>query len=121
MGFIKYRPLPVPGQRFSPASRDTPRWQVFSPVVYRYLEQRWVDAFFEDGTLRLTSFARCRQHADEQRLDNEEGVCRILVRDREHGNALALQELEFNPTAYVLCTTLWHNRSLMEAFGCDSF
>ena len=26
-----------------------------------------------------------------------------------------------NATAYVLCTTLWHNRSLMHAFGCDSF
>jgi len=32
-------------------------WRTFSPVVYRYLERQYVDASFNDGSLRLSSLA----------------------------------------------------------------
>lgn len=96
-------------------------WQVFSPVVYRYLEQRYVEAFFADGSLRLTSFSRCQQHADEQRLDHEEGLIRVLVSSRKTGDFRSLTEFKAGTDPFILCTTLWHNQSLMQAFGCDSF
>jgi hypothetical protein len=34
------------------------RWRVFSPVVYRYIDRRFADAFFEDGSLRLTELRK---------------------------------------------------------------
>src|SRR6187549_3757473 len=88
------------------------RWRVFSPVVYRYLDRRFADAFFEDGSLRLTSFAKCQKHSDEQRLDVDEGTLRLLMSDTGT-NVLKLYELKSTVNAYLLCTTLWHNRQLM--------
>ena len=37
------------------------------------------------------------------------------------GTLKTLYELEFTDSAYLLCTTLWHNRQLMQDFRCDSF
>jgi hypothetical protein len=34
---------------------------------------------------------------------------------------LKLHELKSTASAYLLCTTLWHNPQLMQDFGCDSF
>ena len=85
------------------------------------MDQRHVDAFFADGSLRLTSFERCHRHADEQRLDAEEGSCRVLVTSRQTGMALSFHELVANHPAYMLCTTLWHNKDLMKSFNCESF
>ena len=99
----------------------TKGWRTFSPVVYRYLDRAFVDAFFRDGSLRLTSFAKCKKHIDEQRLDEEEGTLRLAISDPETGNIKTLHELEFTDSVYLLCATLWHNEQLMRDFGCDSF
>ncbi len=48
-------------------------WTVVTPEPYRCLEKQWVEAFFADGTLRLSSFARFAEHEDEQRRDENEG------------------------------------------------
>ena len=119
MGVLNKRP-PAPLLRGSSTSY-TKRWRTFSPVVYRYLDSSFVDAFFNDGSLRLTSFAKCRKHLDEQRLDLEEGTLRLAISDLETGTLKTLHELEFNENVYLLCTTLWHNGQLMRDFGCDSF
>jgi hypothetical protein len=118
MGVLK-RPAPPPLRGRSSAS--TRRWRTFSPVVYRYLDAAYVDAFFDDGSLRLTSFASCRKHEDEQRLDLEEGTLRLVLTDPRTGAPATVHELEFTGTAYLLCTTMWHNERLMQDFGCGSF
>jgi hypothetical protein len=89
--------------------------------VYRYVDEKFVDAFFQDGSLRLTSFAKCKKHTDEQRLDLEEGRLRLAISDSDTGTLKSLYELEFTDNVYLLCTTLWHNGQLMQDFGCNSF
>jgi hypothetical protein len=44
-------------------------WKLRQPYVYRYLKKRHVDQFFEDGTLRLSSFSEFSKHRDEAKLD----------------------------------------------------
>jgi len=89
--------------------------------VYRYLDSSFVDAFFNEGSLRLTSFAKCKKHLDEQRLDLEEGTLRLITSNSRTGTFQKLYELEFTASVYLLCTTLWHNGQLMRDFGCNSF
>lgn len=117
MGFIKQ--TPAPRLRGSSAFYGA-TWRTFSPVVYRYMDRQYIDAFFEDGSLRLTSLAKCKQHTDEQRLDREEGSLRLITRCTETG-AATFRELQMTDNPYILCTTLWHNEILMLDFGCNSY
>jgi hypothetical protein len=48
-------------------------WTMLRPTLYRFLESKYVDAFFQEGSLRLSSFERFAQHPDEQRKDAGEG------------------------------------------------
>jgi hypothetical protein len=43
-----------------------------------------------DGSLRLTSFAKCKKHLDEQRLDLEEGSFRLVTSDWRTGTLKTL-------------------------------
>jgi hypothetical protein len=47
-------------------------------VVYRYLPQEFVDAFFTSGRLRISTFSQFAKHADEQRADPQEGSTSII-------------------------------------------
>lgn len=55
-------------------------WDLLQPRVYRFMESKYIDQFFADGSLMLSSFERFAQHADEQRNDTSEGCgVRILT------------------------------------------
>ena len=47
------------------------------PTVTRYMAQKHVDEFFEDGSLMLSSFTKFREHPDETKRDAEEGQSHI--------------------------------------------
>lgn len=71
------------------------------PTIVRYMEERFVDAFFADGSLRLSSFAAFREHSDESKRDAEEGTADIeLTNPNAHGVYLIVA-----PPCYVLCST----------------
>lgn len=48
-------------------------WHIRTPAVVRYLEAQYVDEFFTDVKLRLTSFATFRTYEDEQAGEPHEG------------------------------------------------
>lgn len=94
-------------------------WTLMPPVVYRYMEQQWVDKFFETGELMLTSFTRCSSHCDEQRADEFEGM--TLVVGRGPGNLRIESQVRMGADFYLLCTSVRGDESLMREFGCDGF
>jgi len=96
-------------------------WHVCTPTVFRYLPAEYVDAFFVDGSLRLSSFRMFKQHADEQRLDKREGDTMFVHRTSQNGGQTISAWASHGKTAYVLCGTMRHEQSLMERFGCDSY
>lgn len=91
--------------------------QPFIPMVFRYLEKQWIDLFFNEGKLRLSSFNKFRNHTDEQRGDKEEGSNIIIGAGKEkHFYAMVKTGID----AFVLSTSLLYSKSLFEEFKVDS-
>jgi hypothetical protein len=38
------------------------QWSIVRPRLYRHLDSQYVDSFFKDGSLRLSSFAQFAKH-----------------------------------------------------------
>lgn len=54
-------------------------WTVRLPTVVRQMNTEYADAFFNDGSLRLSSFENFRRHPDEKRRDGQEGLVAMEV------------------------------------------
>ncbi len=54
-------------------------WTVRLPTLARQMNTEYVDAFFNDGSLRLSSFETFRRHPDEKRRDGQEGLVAMEV------------------------------------------
>jgi hypothetical protein len=78
-------------------------WEVRTPVVDRLMHREYVDAFFKDGSLRLSSFESFCKHPDEARKDLEEGkVAMKIVSPKSNLSAILFNGQE----AYVLCGSM---------------
>jgi hypothetical protein len=99
----------------------TTPWHLCSPVLYRYLPSKFADAFFSDGSLRLSSFKQFHQHADEQRLDRNEGRTMFVHQTSEGGGQSLRAWARHGHNAFVLCAATHYDREQMSLFGCDSY
>lgn len=89
-------------------------WTVYIPSVIRYLDDVFVDAFFEKGTLRLSSFKKFRQHTDEQRGDTGEGSISMEIHTPNSHHVVAGYN---GQEVYVLCGSTINSSEVMKAFG----
>ncbi|MBY3135114.1 hypothetical protein HFO21_02625 [Rhizobium laguerreae] len=92
-------------------------WRIMRPRVFRLMDSQYVDAFFEDGSLRLSSFARFAQHSDEARKDEHEGSGIRVGR----GNEMTIFSVHGTGTnCYVLCGTTTDTERVRSQFpGAD--
>ncbi len=44
------------------------------PKLFRYMNKKWVDNFFETGELRIPTLKKCKTHEDEIRQDEDDGT-----------------------------------------------
>jgi hypothetical protein len=95
-------------------------WFNRAPRVYRFIEQRYVDAFFRTGALRLSSFARFSKHTDEQRLDGKEGTVSIAYQAPGDSGDIVILTGGMGTDAYVLSTCLVPSAEVMQSFGANS-
>lgn len=94
-------------------------WQIMVPPVYRFIAQQYVDEFFNDGKLRLSSFKMFSKHADEQRRDVSEGWG-FVVADGPGGGTL-IGALGVGKDMYVLCGTTNFTKEMCQTFSdCDA-
>lgn len=86
--------------------------------VFRYLNQNYIDEFFQYSRLRLSVFSEFSKHKDEQRLDTEEGwgVVVIQGKDKQLRSRAGIM-----PDAYILSTSLRGDVELMKAFGTNGY
>lgn len=96
-------------------------WTVVTPRPYRYLEKQYVEAFFTDGSLRLSSFAQFAQHDDEQRRDEHEGKTPFVERSQEGEFKTIATRIEMGFNAYVLCSSSYYSEDLVRLFDRDSY
>lgn len=99
----------------------TSPWNLFTPLVYRYLQAEYVEAFFEDGSLRLSSVETFAAHPDEQRNDPSEGKANFFHRTEAGGGQTIVAHVEQGQNAYILCGSAYCSPDLTDAFGCDSY
>ena len=92
-------------------------WQVRQPAVVRYLAKIHVDAFFEDGTLRLSSFRHFRSHPDEVCRDGREGLATASI---SSPNSKGLVTGVCGQEQYVLCASAIESKELADRFGKDA-
>lgn len=94
-------------------------WSFIFPRIYRLMERKYVDAFFEDGSLMLSSFTRFSKHEDEQRRDVAEGVGVRFLHGSDSTTAMAAGR---GFDCYVLCGSCAYTETVKGAFpdadGC---
>ena len=90
--------------------------QPYIPMVYRYLEKQWIELFFSEGKIRLSSFNKFRKHLDEQRGDKVEGN-NILIGTGNDKTIYAVVSTGID--AFVLSTSLLYSKSLYNDFKVD--
>jgi hypothetical protein len=89
-------------------------WEVRTPIVDRLMRRGYVDSFFQDGSLRLSSFESFRKHPDEGRRDSEEGKAAMkIISPKSNLSAIAFNGQE----AYVLCGSMAEARPSNE-YAC---
>jgi hypothetical protein len=93
-------------------------WHIYFPVLFRYLEQEYIDAFFRDGSLRLSSFKQFAKHKDEARNDWGEGK---FVFEITHEKTMMSGIALFGSEAYALSASLVESPDLMNIFGYNGY
>jgi hypothetical protein len=96
-------------------------WTVCTPAAFRFIDAQYVDAFFADGSLRVSSFARFAKYPDEQRFDDDEGKTYFVHRTTQRGGQTISAVTTQGINAYVLCTAMNCNAENKEAFGPSYF
>lgn len=76
------------------------------PIVYRFIEEQYVDEFFKTGALRLSTFGRCKKLEDENRKDISEGNATLIACE---DNIRLEMETGVGDNAILLCTSLSNN------------
>lgn len=95
-------------------------WRIRRPFVYRYLEKQFVDQFFEDGSIRISSFSEFSKHRDEQRKDSSEGQGFAVHMNQEGTGQTIIAKIAQGADTYVLCGSTRYHVDLAEAFKTDS-
>jgi Protein of unknown function (DUF2971) len=93
-------------------------WNVVTPAVYRYENQKWIDEFFETGRMRLSTFAKFATYPDEARRDRNEGKG-ICYGETHDGKSIFIAQAQ-GMNAAVLCCSHRLDHKLRESFERDS-
>lgn len=93
-------------------------WQIVTPRVYRYEDEKWIDEFFKSGHLRLSSFSQFASYPDEIRGDKNEGHDVSYGEAPENKTVIVAHAQGMN--AAVLCCSHRLDHGLREVFNRDS-
>lgn len=74
--------------------------ETYSPIVYRFMEEEFIDRFFSDGEFLLTTYSRCRKLEDVNRQDAKEGEYTYIGK-----NDTRSIEIHGGPTNVLMCCT----------------
>jgi len=74
------------------------------PVIYRFLEERYVDDFLTTGRLQISTIKHCRILEDERRVDKNESVYRYELQWAD--GTTNVIDAQVGNNAFVLCGSL---------------
>lgn len=106
-------------QQYIPVTFARP-WRIRRPYLYRYLEKEHVNRFFNEGILRISSFAAFGKHPDEERMDDKEGSGVVMHTNSEGTGQTIMARIDQGSNAYILCGATAFSEELKDAFARDS-
>ncbi len=89
----------------------------YAPIAYRFIGEKHVDEFFETGTLRLSTFKRCKKLEDKNRKDESEGRAILVGKEKDLRMEL---DMGAGDNAILLCTSLSINNIKADGQKDDS-
>ena len=89
------------------------------PYVYRYMNRAYIDQFFDDGTLEISSFGHFRSFPDEVRGDKSEGGGVVSGQGSDEGFTFHLMT-QVGEDGYMLSASLESSKDLEKCFKTDS-
>src|SRR5690348_17183688 len=92
-------------------------WHVRQPEILRVMSGKYVDAFFSDGSLRLSSMANFRKHPDEERGDTREGEAHARHTNAKGSQFIFLNTQPVGDNAYILSFTSNTQADALTVFG----
>jgi hypothetical protein len=96
-------------------------YNICTPTLFRFLDTKYSELFFKDGSLRLSSFSKFKKHTDEQRFDDKEGKSFFVHRTSHNGGQSITARATHGINAYVLCATMRCDKGLMNSFNSNSY
>ena len=92
---------------------------IYLPNVYRYMDKKYVDMFFDKGILRISSFKKFREYPDEVRGDKNEGDGSVMGVSEKSGFQFHVSSQTGND-AYMLCGSIIESDSVKKTFDTDA-
>lgn len=92
-------------------------WSIRLPTVVRYLETKYVDEFFNEGKIRISSFKKFRKYKDEEKGDVFEG--RVSMGIEAPNGRYAIAAIN-GQEAYVLSASTVESNNMKANFQADS-
>jgi len=102
------------------ATRRHIDWRIRVNPVYRFMQQQYVDAFFDDGSLRISTFDFFARHPDELRRDEHEGHGMVVHTNptANAGEGLSVSGyFTSGSNAYVLCGSMACTDEMKDNYG----
>ena len=88
----------------------TRSWDIKLPIVVRYLEKEFIDNFFKDGSLMLSSFRKFRKHKSNQLCDHTEGNRSMRIKGEKSQHTSFFIE---GRCFFVLSTSIIESKEMM--------
>jgi hypothetical protein len=88
------------------------------PQVYRYMDNKYIEEFFNSGKLRLSSFRMYQKYDDQVKGDKGEGW-NIAIATSKKENYTMYAVVGVGSNAYSLCTSTIYSDELKQKFNCN--
>ncbi len=78
----------------------------FSPRLFRFMDENYIDEFLEIGTLFISSYKRCHNLENQNRKDKSEGKVSVVGTDGKNTLEIVIGVPD---NSFLLCTSLSEN------------
>lgn len=105
-------------RQFNSVFQNITSYLNITPYLYRYENQCFIDDFFHNGNILLSSFADYRKYKDNELGDVSEGE--TFNHGYTQNNKSIISLTKFGLTSYCMCTSTLLEETLKEKFNRDS-
>lgn len=89
----------------------------YTPRVFRYMDEQYIDEFFNKGRLRLSSFASFKKHENSNLRDENEGEVTLIMKFQGYKSEA---RLVVGHSSFVLCGTHMDNEQNYDTFSTNA-